>query len=103
MLLPSCFLLYFFLPVNVEVSHKEGIVNEMFKTGKVLFLFAHENKIFIQSYGAFTLLDTHTDKVSNFHNITAHSYGTQIKIGNKIGIGSVSVKRPLKILLMLEQ
>ena len=47
-------------------------------------------------HGAFTLPDSDSDKVSDSDNITVHSYGTYIKIGNKIGIGSVSVNRPLK-------
>ena len=46
------------------------------------------------SNGAFTLPDSDSDKVSDSDNITVHSYGTHIKIGNKIGIGSVSVNRP---------
>ena len=41
--------------------------------------------------GAFTLPDSDSD------NITVHSYGTHIKIGNKIRIGSVSVNRPFKL------
>ena len=44
------------------------------------------------THGAFTLPDS--DKVSDSYNITVRSYGTHIKIENKIGIGSVSVNRP---------
>ena len=40
--------------------------------------------------GAFTLPDSDSDKVSDSDKITVHSYETQIRIGNKIGIGSVS-------------
>ena len=43
--------------------------------------------------------DSDSDKVSDSDNITVHSYGTYIKIGNKIGIGSVSVNRPLCLLI----
>ena len=56
--------------------------------------FVHSFIILFYNYinGAFTLPDS--DKVYDSDNITVHSYGTHIKIGNKIGIGSVSVNRP---------
>ena len=38
--------------------------------------------------GAFTLPDSDSEKVSEFDNITIHSYGTHIRIGSGIGIGS---------------
>ena len=46
-------------------------------------------------YDAFTLPDSDSDKVSDSDNITVHFYGTHIRIGNKIGIGSVSVNTSL--------
>ena len=35
----------------------------------------------------FTLPDSDTDKVSDYDNVSVHSYGTQIRIGIRLGIG----------------